>query len=372
MPMKETFARRIIRWQRRHGRHHLPWQGTRDPYRIWVAEIMLQQTQVATVIPYYQRFIARFPDVYALAAAEEEAVLAHWSGLGYYARGRNLHRAARVVVERYGGHFPSQPDALAALPGMGRSTAAAVAVFAYGVRAAILDGNVKRVLARHAGVDGWPGEKSVENRLWRIAEARLPSRNVEAYTQGLMDLGALLCTRRPDCGRCPVSADCVALAQGRVAELPTPRPARALPEREVAVLVLTDGNAVLLEKRPPTGVWGGLWSLPEGAPGEDAASAARRLGYGAGEWRELAPLTHTFTHFRLRLLPRVVRVSRNPGVCEPGRLWLPWTEVRRAALPSPVLRLLVAVSREEREGSASAGDEAGTKGTAKSAAGGAD
>lgn len=341
------FAARLIAWQRSHGRHDLPWQGTRDPYRIWVSEIMLQQTQVATVIPYYQRFMLRFPDVATLAAAAEDEVLAQWSGLGYYARARNLHKAARVIVDAYGGRFPSDSSALAALPGMGRSTAAAVAVFAFGQRAAILDGNVKRVLARHAGVAGWPGDRQVQARLWRIAEDRLPGQEVETYTQGLMDLGATVCTRsRPACDRCPVQEDCVAHRAGRTGELPSPRPRRPLPERATALLVLLAGDEVLLEKRPPTGVWGGLWSLPETTLEEDGFTQARRLGYHPLRCQTLPPLVHDFTHFRLRMWPRLVQVQAARGVAEAGRLWLPLEELKGAALPAPVRRLLEQITKE--------------------------
>ncbi|MEO1766335.1 A/G-specific adenine glycosylase [Thiobacter aerophilum] len=343
----DDFATRIIAWQRRHGRHDLPWQGTRDPYRIWVSEIMLQQTQVATVIPYYQRFLARFPDVATLAATDEEAVLAHWSGLGYYARARNLHRAAQEIVAHHQGRIPADPRTLAALPGMGRSTAAAVAVFAFGTRAAILDGNVKRVLSRHAGIAGWPGDKRVEAQLWAVAEARLPQQEVGGYSQGLMDLGATICTRaRPACALCPVHEDCVARHTGRTGELPSPRPRKPLPERAVAVLVLLAGDAVLLEKRPATGVWGGLWSLPEALMEEDCAQVALRLGQRPLRSRALPAFMHDFTHFRLRIEPHLVEVQPVRQVAEPGRLWLPLSELQGAALPAPVRRLLKGVAEE--------------------------
>jgi A/G-specific adenine glycosylase len=245
------FARTLIRWQRSHGRNDLPWQGTRDPYAIWLAEIMLQQTQVATVVPYYQRFRTRFPDIASLAAADEDEVLRLWSGLGYYSRARNLHRAAQTVVAQHGGRFPRELAEIEALPGIGRSTAAAIAGFAFGARAAILDGNVKRVLARHFAVEGHPGERAVEQRLWALAESLLPAADIEPYIQGLMDLGATVCTARaPQCERCPVRAACAAFAQNRVGELPAPRPRRAVPHRRTAMLVLRRGDDVLLQKRP--------------------------------------------------------------------------------------------------------------------------
>jgi len=238
------FAEAIIAWQRTHGRHDLPWQRTRDPYAIWLSEIMLQQTQVATVIPYYRRFRERFPDISSLAQADINEVLRLWSGLGYYSRARNLHAAAKQIVERHGGVFPRRLADIEALPGIGRSTAAAIAGFAYGARAAILDGNVKRVLARHFAVEGYPGERAVEQKLWALAESLLPARDIEAYIQGSMDLGATIClSKRPHCNRCPVASTCAAYAQNRVHELPTPRPRKTLPTRETHMAVLLHGDA---------------------------------------------------------------------------------------------------------------------------------
>ncbi|MCS6786685.1 MAG: A/G-specific adenine glycosylase [Thiobacillaceae bacterium] len=340
----QDFAARLIDWQRTHGRHDLPWQGTRDPYRIWVAEIMLQQTQVLTVIPYYTRFLARFPDLAELARAPLEAVLALWSGLGYYARARNLHRAARLVVERHEGRFPRRFEDIVRLPGVGRSTAAAIAVFAYGERRAILDGNVRRVLARVFGVEGWPGQAAVAARLWALAEALLPEHDLPAYTQGLMDLGASVCTRRrPRCAHCPLTA-CSARLSGRQHELPAPRPRRDAPRREADLLVLLHAGAVLLERRPPSGVWGGLWSLPQCPQGVDAGEAARRLGCEPAAVEPLARLEHAFTHFTLSIRPWLVHVRAPIAASESaGRLWLPLAELDGAALPAPVRRLLQAV-----------------------------
>src|SRR5690242_1085945 len=250
-----AFAESVVAWQRAHGRHGLPWQGTRDPYRVWLSEVMLQQTQVATVIPYYERFLARFPDVRSLARASEEEVLRLWSGLGYYARGRNLHRAAKQVAKD---GFPRSAEAIQRLPGVGRSTAAAIAVFAFGERAAILDGNVKRVLARCFGIGD-------EERLWERAEAELPLRDIEAYTQALMDLGATVCTRlAPACGRCPVAASCEAHRRGWQARLPAKRARAPLPQRAVVWVVQRCGDRLLVERRPSRGIWGGLWCFPEG------------------------------------------------------------------------------------------------------------
>ncbi|MBI4756789.1 MAG: A/G-specific adenine glycosylase [Betaproteobacteria bacterium] len=345
------FAAALLAWQRCHGRHDLPWQGGRDPYRIWLSEVMLQQTRVATVVPYFQRFVERFPDVAALAAAPPDAVLGLWSGLGYYARARNLHRAARAVMERHGGRFPRSAAALAELPGIGRSTAAAVAVFAFGERAAILDGNVRRVLARCFGVEGWPGERLVGQRLWGLAASLLPQGEIESYTQGLMDLGATLCLpRRPRCGACPVAAQCVARRDARVAELPAPRPRRVVPEKVVTVLVLRQGDGVLLERRPATGVWGGLMSLPELPEGEDAAAwAAGRLGLQVEVQGRLAPVRHGFTHFRLEMRPLLCAVRGEVAMAgEPLLSPVRDRDLAQAALPAPVRRLLEPMARPSR------------------------
>ncbi|MFZ2540696.1 MAG: A/G-specific adenine glycosylase, partial [Gallionella sp.] len=258
-----SFSTRLITWHRAQGRHDLPWQGA-NAYHVWLSEIMLQQTQVATVIPYYLRFIASFPTVSTLAAASEEQVLAHWSGLGYYARGRNLHRAAQIMLKQYGGEFPRQFEQILEMPGIGRSTAAAICALAYHERRAILDGNVKRVLARYCGISGSPSEKAVEVQLWRHAEALLPQRDIAIYIQAQMDLGATLCKRsKPRCSECPMFSDCVAFQSGRVSELPTPRPRKDIPERHTTFLLLIHDNDILLEKRPGSGIWGGLWCPPQ-------------------------------------------------------------------------------------------------------------
>jgi len=310
-----AFAEKLIGWQRRHGRHDLPWQGTRDPYRIWLSEVMLQQTQVSTVIAYYRRFVARFPDVTALARATQDEVLQLWSGLGYYARGRNLHRAARRIAQH---GFPRTAEKIAELPGVGRSTAAAIAVFAYGERAAILDGNVKRVLARAFGL-------ADEKSLWGQAERLLPQREVERYTQALMDLGATVCTRRtPLCHACPLASSCRAKKERRIAELPVPRVRRALPEKQVTWLILRHRGAVLVERRPAPGIWGGLWCPPE---------LAGKRPRGA---KALAPIEHGFTHFRLRIRPLLCDVETRAAR---GR-WLKLEEASAAALPAPVKTLL--------------------------------
>jgi A/G-specific adenine glycosylase len=344
-----AFSERIIAWQRTHGRHDLPWQNTHDPYRIWLSEIMLQQTQVAAVIPYFMRFLQRFPNLRALAEASEDEALAYWSGLGYYARGRNLHRTARLVCERYAGVFPQEFDAVVALPGIGRSTAAAICVFSSGARHAILDGNVKRVLARHQGVAGYPGDKKVQDQLWERAQALLPGVDIEAYTQGLMDLGAGICVRQaPRCEACPVAHDCVAQAQNLIAQLPAPRPARLLPQRETYFVVMLDGEEVLLEKRPAPGIWGGMWCFPE-ASVEQLTAHAARFAVPLGEPMTLAPIEHGFTHYRLRIHPVLLRVKRRDAdLHEPGVAWVDIEAALRYAIPAPVRGLLQQLSSISR------------------------
>jgi A/G-specific adenine glycosylase len=331
------FAQKLKLWQRRHGRHGLPWQGTRDPYRIWLSEIMLQQTQVAAVIPYYKRFLARFPDVAALAAATEDEVLQLWSGLGYYARGRNLLRAAKAVVEA--GGFPQEPEDIQALPGVGPSTAAAIAAFAFGRRAAILDGNVKRVLARCFGVEG-------ETAQWALAEKLLPARGIETYTQALMDLGATICTRsNPACGRCPVAQDCVALRDGRVDELPAVRKRKPLPQKRSIWLVLLHKGRVLLERRPGTGIWGGLWAFPEGPPGDVRSFCRKDLSCEIVKAEKMQVIEHGFTHFRLNIQPIRCNVGKIlPRAEAPGRIWLEVAEAAGAAVPAPVRKLLLGLA----------------------------
>lgn len=337
MAIENSFTPPLIAWQKLAGRHDLPWQNTRDPYRIWLSEIMLQQTQVSTVIPYYQRFLARFPDVATLAAAPVEAVIEHWAGLGYYARARNLHRCAQQVAAVYAGKFPNSASQLATLPGIGRSTAAAISAFAFGERTAILDGNVKRVLCRHFGIDGFPGTAAVERRLWALAERLLPDSDIAAYTQGLMDLGATLCTRsRPRCGDCPVAAGCVARREGRQSGLPTPRPRAAVPERTATFVLISDGHRLLLERRPPNGLWGGLLVPPEGEPAEVAA----RLGLKLAETTRLPALKHALTHFRLTLEPVVCRIDPAHCVAEPGLEWLEIERAAKAGVPTPIRKLL--------------------------------
>lgn len=343
------FSSRLIAWQKSHGRHGLPWQNTRDPYAIWVSEIMLQQTQVAAVIGYYGRFMQRFPDIASLAAAEQEQVMQHWSGLGYYSRARNLHAAAQQIVDRHAGRFPDDFEAVQSLPGIGRSTAAAIVSFAYHQRQTILDGNVKRVLARHFLVEGWTGSPQVEKQLWLLAEQLLPATDMVAYTQGLMDLGATLCTRsKPKCGACPLQSTCRAYAEQRMAELPVSKPRKAVPERHTTMLLLLHAGEILLEKRPGSGIWGGLWSLPEIAADETAqAVALQRFSLETDVMFALPTLQHAFTHFKLHILPQPLQVVRRPLQAQaPGLIWLPLEDAIGAALPTPVRKLLLQIKKQ--------------------------
>jgi A/G-specific adenine glycosylase len=310
---------------------------------------MLQQTQVATVLPYYERFLARFPTVSHLAHAAEDEVMALWSGLGYYARARNLHRAAREVCERLGGVFPARFDDLVTLPGIGRSTAGAIAAFSSGERRAILDGNARRVIARHAGIEGDAASAAVLERLWCEAEARLPKRDIEAYTQGLMDLGAGPCAPRdPQCLLCPVNEDCAARVEGRSGDIPGRRRRAPVRQREVAMLVVISGRDVLLEKRPPSGIWGGLWSLPEAeANAKPAAALAAEWGLEAAEVRALEPFEHAFTHFTLHVKPWRMRVRRTaPLAAEKPGAWASLDDLGDLALPAPVRRLLASIEED--------------------------
>jgi len=345
MNLERAFAPALLDWFDRHGRHDLPWQHPRTPYRVWLSEIMLQQTQVAVVVPYFARFVDALPDVPALARASQDDVLALWSGLGYYARARNLHAAARRCMDLHGGDLPRDLDALQALPGIGRSTAGAILSQAWGDRAAILDGNVKRVLARLFGIEGWPGLPKVEKQLWTIAANLLPGARLADYTQAQMDFGATLCTRAdPACAACPLREACVAHREGRTAELPHPKPGKPMPEREARMLLVEDDRGrVLLQRRPPTGVWAALWSLPEHA---DAAASRdwfdQHLAGDFARAQALAPVLHGFTHYRLRILPmRIADVRPRDAVGDnPGLRWASRAELQAIGLPAPVRRLL--------------------------------
>jgi A/G-specific adenine glycosylase len=346
----DSFARQLLGWFAEHGRHDLPWQIDATPYRVWVSEIMLQQTQVKTVIPYFERFAARLPDLASLAAAPLDDVLAHWSGLGYYARARNLHAAAKLVHERHGGEMPRSLDALTALPGIGRSTAGAILALAFGERQPILDGNVKRALARFHAVEGWPGKAEVAQRLWRLADTHTPSSDVAAYTQAIMDLGATVCMRaEPRCGVCPVAADCAARKAGLERALPTPRKRAARPARRVTVLIVRNtAGQTLLERRPLTGIWGGLLSFPE-LDGDESAEqwCRRRLGKAPFDAEALAAVEHAFTHFDLTLAPVRLAVDAAAVMDHDRWLWYNSAEPLPGGIAAPIGKILRAVIRAE-------------------------
>ncbi len=322
----ETFSQHVLEWFEEHGRKHLPWQQEKTPYRVWVSEIMLQQTQVATVIPYYEKFMQRFPSLEALADAPEDDVLAHWSGLGYYARARNLHKCAKLSIAHHHGDLPHDLDELVAMPGIGRSTAGAILSLSLGQSHPILDGNVKRVLARFNAVEGWPGKSDVLKRLWDISEQVTPASNTSNFNQAMMDLGATLCTRsRPECGRCPLAADCQGLASGEPTQYPGKKPKKVTPVKSTLMLALMNAEgALLLERRPPSGIWGGLWSLPEVATSEDMSTWLEAAGLKAIDAPHSAlRFRHTFSHYHLDIDVQALTVEiSNTAVLEAReRVW---------------------------------------------------
>ncbi len=340
----DGFSRALLTWFDKHGRHDLPWQQNPTPYRVWVSEVMLQQTQVATVIPYYKRFIMRFADAQTLADAHEDDVLALWSGLGYYSRARNLHKAARLIRDEHGGGFPETFDEALALPGIGRSTAGAILAISCDQHHPILDGNVKRVLSRFHAIEGWPGKGEVEQRLWSVAREHTPQQRVADYTQAIMDLGATLCNRsKPACDSCPMQSDCEAYRQQRVAEFPGKKPRKALPTKSVIMpVVLNERGEVLLEKRPPSGIWGGLWSLPECSDKDDFEQWCERLGAEVSGAEILEPFKHTFSHYHLMIQPHRLGLD---GVTtriedEGGSDWHPLSTLEQLGLPTPIRRIL--------------------------------
>jgi A/G-specific adenine glycosylase len=348
----DDFAAELLAWFDKHGRKDLPWQHPRTPYRVWLSEVMLQQTQVRTVIGYFERFIDALPSLATLADAPLDRVLALWSGLGYYSRARNLHRTAQICVERHGGDLPRDINELSALPGIGRSTAAAILAQAFGLRHAILDGNVRRVLARWHGVRGWPGGAVVQRVLWQHAESHTPLDRIADYTQAIMDLGATVCVRsRPLCEACPVHRGCVASRDGLTTELPSPKPARIRPTRETTMLIVRDEHRrVLLERRPPTGVWARLWSLPEALGTESAHDLLRdRYAVRAESSLALGDFVHSFSHYHLRVTPVLIAGRRASRVADDGeRGWFSREDLPALGLPAPVRRLLEAAFEEER------------------------
>ncbi len=300
------FSKSLTQWYRKSGRHDLPWQENPDSYRVWVSEIMLQQTQVSTVIPYYQRFMQTFPDVARLAKADIDQVLHLWTGLGYYARARNLHKAAQLICSEHAGSFPTELEALISLPGIGRSTAGAILSLSLNQSVPILDGNVKRVLTRYHAVTGWPGQKKIEDQLWLLAEEHTPKHNAAEYTQAIMDLGATLCTRsQPQCPDCPVKAGCQAEKQNLQHLLPEKKPKKTLPVKKTIFVIIENGSGeVLLERRPPSGIWGGLWGFPECPVDEDLKQwLDTNKGYLADIVDEQSLIRHTFSHFHLDIRP---------------------------------------------------------------------
>ena len=338
---KLTFSGRLLTWWDVHGRKNLPWQHPRSAYRVWVSEIMLQQTQVKTVIPYFNRFVERFTDVRSLAAASEDEVLALWSGLGYYARGRNLLKAAKVCLEDHAAKLPQTPESLAALPGIGQSTANAIYSQAWDKSAVILDGNVKRVLARYYAVEGWPGKSSIHKQLWNKAEQLLPKKRGADYSQAIMDLGATLCTRStPSCDQCPVCDDCKAFKAGTVAQFPTRRPRLKITKKSFQMLILINSSgSVLLERRPPAGIWGGLWSLPAD---ENELPVQQRLGVENNALKSLPSLPHQLTHIHMTILPLIGHTEpTSTGVeCTADQRWFGRQEWQALGLPKPVRHLL--------------------------------
>jgi len=351
--MAKQFSTQILSWFNQYGRKNLPWQRDRNPYHIWVSEIMLQQTQVYTVIPYYEKFINRFPTVEQLASASIDEVLHHWTGLGYYARARNLHKAASIISENYQGNFPIHFDAVLALPGIGKSTAAAILALSFQQPFAILDGNVKRVLARYFAVEGWPGHRNIENKLWLYAESLLPDQRIADYTQAMMDLGATVCVRtNPKCFNCPVRANCVAHTQQRQHEFPAPKPTKQRPEREIIVAIVQDqAKLIWLEKRPPIGIWGGLYSFPEFNNEADLNNWLTKMRKSEQTVvTPLAPIFHTFSHFKLCMHPRLIHLDHPPiGVMEDALgVWYNATN-QKIGLATPVKKTLNQLFQHKKE-----------------------
>lgn len=346
--MIQNFAPLVLDWYQRYGRKTLPWQLEKTPYKVWLSEVMLQQTQVATVIPYFERFMARFPTVNDLAIAPQDEVLHLWTGLGYYARARNLHKAAQTIASQYAGIFPTEFEAVNALPGIGRSTAGAVLSLALGQHHPILDGNVKRVLSRCYAVDGWPGEKKVENRLWQIAEQVTPAKGVEQFNQAMMDLGAMVCTRsKPKCELCPLKNVCEAYAHNSWAKYPGKKPKKTLPERTAFMLMIQQNEGVWLEQRPPVGLWGGLFCFPQFASAEELESGVKKYGVTLDQLQQQTAFRHTFSHFHLDIVPMWLNLLSAPGCMdETAGLWYNLAQPQSVGLAAPVERLLTQLAKE--------------------------
>jgi len=340
------FTRQLLTWYKRHGRHDLPWQRDVTPYRVWISEIMLQQTQVVTVMPYYERFMQCYPVVESLADADPDEVLHYWSGLGYYSRARNLHKTAQIIKEKFDGSFPGELEQLMQLPGIGRSTAAAILALSMNQPAAILDGNVKRVLSRYHAIREWPGDSSTLKQLWQLAEQHLSKKHPADYTQAIMDLGATVCSRSsPDCGKCPVRSGCLARQEGLQNALPRRKPDRKLPVKQTAfIMIQNDSGAILLQKRPPAGIWGGLWGFPE-CPADTDVSVwvEQQYGYTVGSIRYEQGLRHTFSHYRLDITPVAMKLVSQQDMARDDQnlYWFsPGGDNRRIGMAAPVRKLV--------------------------------
>lgn len=346
-PIITSFAQTIVNWQRQEGRQHLPWQHHTDAYKVWLSEIMLQQTQVTTVLGYYERFLERFPTVQALAQATQDEVMPYWAGLGYYARARNLHRCAQVICSDFKGEFPACSQTLATLPGIGPSTASAIAAFCFGERSPIMDGNVRRVFTRYFGVYGHPQKRAVDQQLWELARQAIAHSpldlNMAAYTQGQMDLGSMVCTRsKPVCTQCPLQQSCFAYLHQKTHELPTPKPKVLQPERFCEMLIVESQGRILLEQRPNSGIWGGLWTFPQYDNADELRSACLNMGISLAPEQKMAALLHVFSHFKLHINPWHVVHGAIPTLFEPSaeQQWVAIDELEHIALPAPVKKLV--------------------------------
>lgn len=351
--MSQSFSDAILNWYEQYGRKTLPWQQNKTPYKVWLSEIMLQQTQVSTVIPYFERFMARFPTVIDLANADQDEVLHLWTGLGYYARARNLHKAAQVIANHHDGVFPTTLDEVMALPGVGRSTAGAVLSLSLSQPHPILDGNVKRTLARCFAVEGWPGKKPVENKLWEIAETLTPTTDTDKYNQAMMDMGAMVCTRsKPKCDLCPVADRCEARVQGRQMDFPGKKPKKTLPVKQTSFLLIQYQDEIWLEQRPPSGLWGGLWCLPEAAEHTLEVDIADKLhNIKPVKTEVLTAFRHTFSHFHLDIVPIKVSVAERPQIIMEANqgLWYNLSQPAKVGLAAPVKKLLTLLEHERQQ-----------------------
>ena len=341
--MTQSFSSKILDWYHQFGRKHLPWQQSKTPYKVWVSEIMLQQTQVTTVIPYFQRFMNDFPDIYTLAKAQQDHVLSLWTGLGYYARARNLHKTAQIISQDFNGNFPNTVDALEELPGIGRSTAGAILSLGHGLYAPILDGNVKRVLARHFAVDGWPGKTAVQKRLWELSDELTPREECGNYNQAMMDIGATVCTRtKPECHRCPIAATCTAFASNTIELYPGKKPRKAKPIKSTQLLIIKCDNEVLLQKNPQQGIWGGLWGFPQAQADTEIESILDTFGVAAESTQSLAEFRHTFSHFHLDCFPVVIKASKKPDYLSESNntMWVNLDSEQQLGFAAPTVKLL--------------------------------